>query len=246
MKIVLNGLVMNDGTLDANGCLWYVDAMDGWDSPALRQSMLDPSLRDGQILTDSRFGSRTVTLTGVCKAPSEEAFWDAYNLFPTLVGMTDAVDLVVSENVDKRLSVKRTGTTKIGFVGVGAFKWSLQLLAEDPRKYAVSPTSVTIASGGSQSVTNLGNAPSYPTLTTSGTLTVTNTTAGQAIMTASGQSLPSGTVIDMNSRTVLQGTTSHYAKINPLASWWPILPGENTVSNTGSASVDLSFYDAWI
>lgn len=249
IAITFAGVDMNSGTPDADGALWYVTAWEGWDSPNLRQSVLDPSLRDGGIITDSIFGTRTITLSGVCKAGSESVYWTAYNRCNSLVGANNEVDLVVSENVDKRVSVRRAGSPKIRSIGMGSFEWDWPLIAMDPRKYAVTETSVVIAAGATVTATNNGNAITYPILTVgSGNLVVENDETGLVLSTAATSSphVPSGTVFDMLNRTAYSGSTSYFHRVNPLAAWWGLVPGTNDIINTGTNSITMTYHDAWV
>ena len=139
MRLTLNGLDFNTNTADANGALWYITEMEGWDSPALRQSFGTATSRHGEVLLESMMSSRAVILRGVCKAVSESAFWVAYN---DLLGLTNNLvvnaDLVVYETTAKKIGVIRGGNVKITFVGVGAFTFEIPLTANDPLKYSVA------------------------------------------------------------------------------------------------------------
>jgi hypothetical protein len=246
MKIVLNDIEMNTGVADTGGALWYVDGLDGWDSPNLRQSTLDPTTKHGTLLTEALLGARAVTLRGVCKAPDEDGFWAAYNrLLGATSGLGVPFDLTVSENVDKRLGVVRGGPVRQAISGLGSFTFEVPLLAPDPLKYATVPTSTEIAADGQAPVVNAGTFVSFPTLTASGRVEVENFTTALTLTTGT-QTVPAGTEIDTLRRTIYAGTVNLYEKISPLSVWWGLQPGDNTVRNHGTATVTVTHYDAWV
>lgn len=136
IAVTLNGVGMNTNNPDVDGALWYVTDMQGWDSPEIRQNRLDPDLVDGTKITQSRWGARVVSLTGVCKTTSETDFWIAYNKITVLATPFADVTLAVFEgNTAKMLDVRLATPAKIAIRGGLAFDWSLTLIAENPHKY---------------------------------------------------------------------------------------------------------------
>lgn len=138
LKITLGDFDFNTDIADSSGSFWYITAMEGWDSPALRQSFGQPTSRHGGVLLESLMDTRALTLTGVCKATSESAFWTAYN---GLLGRTNnlvvPVDLIVYETVPKKCGVIRGGQVRIDIIGGSAFTFEIPLIAPDPLKYSV-------------------------------------------------------------------------------------------------------------
>lgn len=246
MKVVLGGIEMSTGVPDENGALWYVTEWDGWDSPGLRQSFLDPSGQHGQVVTEALLSSRSVTLTGVCKAPSEAAFWASYNrLLAATAGLGVEFDLVVSEDVDKRLGVVRGGPVRNKIVGLGSFEWEVSLIAPDPLKYAVAEKSFPVSAGGSLDLVNAGTFTTFPIITAVGAVSVENFTSGLT-MTTGSNTVPPYTQFDTRRRTVYSGTINNYGKIAPNNVWWGLLPGTNEIRNHGASAVDVTYHDAWL
>ena len=244
IPITLGPIEMNTGTPDSDVSLWYVDGMEGWDSPALRQSTLDPTSRHGTVVTEALLGARSVVLSGVCKAAGEEGLWNSYNrLLGVTAGLAVEFDLVVGENVPKRLGVVRGGNPRID-IQPGHFKFEVPLLAQDPLKYAVDPTTETVPTSGSVALTNVGTFSTLPQITTSGDVEVENFTTALTLRT----SLPvsSGTTFDARTRTAFAGTDDQYSKLSPTSVWWSLLPGANEIRNHGSDDVDIIFHSAWI
>lgn len=245
MKIVLNDIEMSTGVADSDGSLWYVTEMEGWESPPTRLSSIDPSTKHGAVLTEGLYGARAVVLKGVCKATSEANFWKAYNhLLGSTSGLGVPFDLTVSEDIDKRLGVVRSGNIRQAFKGIGTFEFEVPLLAPDPLKYEVTETSTTIGAGGTATITNAGNFSTYPVITSGGDVSVENFTTALTVFTAAA--VPSGTVFDTLNRTIYSGATNNYEKIAPSSTWWTLLPGANEIRNHGSASATITHHNAWI
>lgn len=140
--------------------------------------------------------------------------------------------------------------------------------APDPRRYGTAVHSRTLiadpgavdgraydltfdrdypdAAAGLQTADNAGNVTSYPRVTLVGELVdpfLENVTTGERIdlsgTIAAGQTF----VVDMQDRTVLEGTASRYSYVAPGPEWWGLVPGENDVrlgatSGTGYATVE--------
>src|SRR5690606_25647134 len=81
------------------------------------------------------------------------------------------------------------------------FEFSLTLRANDPRKYAATPTVVAIPGGGSATFTSAGrmSTPVMVTTVSAGTVNVGGSVAGHRLATAA---VPSGTVLDSRARTI--------------------------------------------
>lgn len=154
-------------------------------------------------------------------------------------------------------------------------KFVINLMAPDPRIYAttqqnsgavtttlgggfVVPVVVPIVSntstGGIAFVNNSGTTDSHPILTLTGPLTnpyIVNTTTGYAFQL--DFTIPGGSyvTIDMYEQSVmLNGTSPMLSYIDPISSWWTIVPGNNTFSLSTASSTDtgnvlLFFYSAF-
>lgn len=134
-------------------------------------------------------------------------------------------------------------------------KMLLVLASSDPRIY------LNTAQTGSSPKTNTGKVGSPPTFTfsptTTGTVILTNTTAGYGspavTLTVATGYLTSGggaVTVDFGAKTVTQGGThKEGAVVFPGSTWWEVIPGANTWTITGTATVtgsSISFRDAWV
>lgn len=249
IRVDLGSQAFNTQVADANGSLYYVTEIDGWDSPAQRQSFQGPASRHGSVILESLLDQRAVTLKGIVKATSETAFWISYNYMLGLVNNLYApILLKMLENpTTKRLSVIRGGAVRQTFVGVGSFEFEIPLIAIDPLKYNDTATTTALAAAGTVALTNTGTFGTYPvvTLTAAGTVVLNNTTYAQTLTTGT-DSLPSGTVVDFSARTVLSGSSNLYTTLDAGSVFWALQPGSNTITNTGTAPVSVTYRDAWI
>lgn len=249
MRIDLGDLSFNTLVADGNGTHWIIthpDGLEGWDSPSLRQSFQDPAIKHGTVLTESLLGSRSLILRGIVKAPSEAAYWVAYNdLLGQVNNLITDIDLVVHEPTPKQMGVLRGGQPRVRPIGVGAFDFEVPLLARDPLKYSTTEQQVAVGASSTVTCTNAGNFTTGPRVTTtsSGTVVLQNNRTGQRITT---ESLPSGTVLDFAARTVYTGSTNRYTSLTPDSVWWELQPGANNIQNTGSASVSVVYRAAWL
>lgn len=153
-------------------------------------------------------------------------------------------------------------------------KFQLPLLAPDPRIYGVSqqnsgqitvlvgggfivPVVVPVvssgSSGGSALVTNSGTTDSHPILTLVGPLTnpyVQNQTTGLAFQLDTTIPAGSSVIVDMYHKTVTLNGSSLISNVDPLSSWWTIVPGTNNIVLSTSSSgdggyVEIQFYSAF-
>lgn len=248
MRIDLHTQAFNTLVADANGTHWMVTGMEGWDSPGQRQSTAPPTSRHGAVILESMLDTRAITLRGVVKATGEGNFWAAYNALLGLVNnLTVPRVMKVHETPVKRISVIRGGAPRLAHVGVGSFTFEIPLLALDPLKYADVAKSAAIS--GTLTLTNDGTFDSEPifTLTGAGTFSVTNTTRSAYAKVSSGsKSLPSGTVIDFNKRSVMLNGVSYFSSLEPNAVFWSLAPGANSIKSEGSAPLSYTFRDAYI
>lgn len=247
--MTLGAITFNNGVPDANGALWYVSEWEGWDSPNLRQSFVEPTSRHGSVLSESLLGVRALSIQGICKAPTESAFWASYNrLLGVAANLKTPTTFTVQEDVLKTLYVVRSGEVRNRFKGVNAFEFEVPLSAPDPLKYGNAVGPVAIGASGSQVLTNAGTFSSWNlvvTATSSGTIDLTNNLTGQTL-TTSGTSVDSGTVYDFNARTAYSGNVNRYFQLAANSQWWGLGSGANTIQNNGTAPVSITYRSAWV
>lgn len=250
-------ITFNNGVADGNGTLWYLQDIEGWDSPTLRQELLNPVSRHGAYLAQSLFDTRPVILRGIAKTTSEANYWASYNnLLSATSNLLTTKTLQVAENGGggtKYVNVVRGGAPRIMMTGQYVFEFEIPLLAMDPFKYApVAANSLAVAAGAqSPSLVNAGNFESWDlvfTITTAGTLVLSNpTVSGSAVLNFGTNSLAIGTVIDFKKRTVLSSTgVNLYNYLASTSVWWPLLSGTNSTTKSGTAAGTYTYRSAYL
>lgn len=249
----LNGLVFNDNIADENGVYWYVQEIDGWDAPAVRSSSVDPTTRHGVNMVRGLLDARAVVIKGLVKAPTTVTFWGAWDHLQKITNsLFETFPLTVTEHADlplKRLNVIRAASAvRMRHVGVNAFSFEVGLIAPDPLKYGIVPTTTTISAGLSKTINNAG------TFTTenfelkakaTGLLNVYNETVGERGI-ATDIEVPLNSTINALTRDVLDGTRNMYHHLSAATAWFGLLPGDNVIKNRGAVGVDLTHYPAWL
>lgn len=241
--ITLNGLVMDGTTADGDGTKWGVAKLDGWSSPQQSLALGEPTVRAGAIVLANQYRQRSITLTGVGRATSYANRDKAYAKIASLIALTSESTLTVAETVSKSLGVIRGGPTLVEAQGLTVL-FSLSLIALNPFKRGASHTS-SFTAGQTKTIAYAGTVPGFPTITTtgSGTVNLANSTTATTIITSS---VASGTVIDTYARTVYSGTTNTFDAVQPGVLWPTLQPGNNTVTNGGTAPITLAWYDLYL
>lgn len=245
MRIDIAGLQFNMDAPDEDGTYWYITEMEGWDSPNLRQSFGAPASQHGAVVLESLLDSRAITVRGIIKAITVEHFWTAYNLLSNLVPLWTPADFVVYEHQPKRAGVIRGGPIRLTWQFGTSCQFEIPMIAPDPRKYATGDTEQAIAADQTVVVTNTGTAatPLVVTVTAAGTVELVNQTTGQRLATST---LGLGSVIDFKARTITtSGGANAYGALDPTSTWWSLAPGDNSILNSGTAAVQVTYRNTW-
>lgn len=237
----------NGATADANGNHWYLVSEDGWSgAPAIRGGMSPWTGRHGGTHLPGTYESRTIVLSGVCKAASIGQFWSARDdlgaLHASLIN-GDGILRVANEGGTRFCRVRATSDLKITPpMGNNNFEFQIGVTAGQPRKY--NNTEQERVGTGTFDVTNAGNIDTFPTveLNATGAVTITNNTMGAFV---SFSSMPSGTIIGFEKAQVYNGLVNYYDRISDASQWWSLAPGVSSITVTG-VSVDFRHRDAWI
>ena len=241
----LLGIICNS-TADADGTVWNIEKMPGWQSPDVRVPTLNPTGAHGIRLARSWFGGRIVEAVGSAEATSYENAWAAYERISNVAPLEATADLIVYEPVPKFLTVALGDIPRVSEPSPShVIEFSLVLVSEYAFKRVLDATTVALAAGGSATFTAGGKKPAEFEVTTTSTGTVELSSGG---LTLSTYSLPSGSVISsMPGRRGITGPSGEdlSSSLVPGYQWPAIVPGSNTVDNAGSAAVSLSFYDSF-
>ena len=240
-----------NGPRDADGVEWSVASVAGWEGGGADLETSGMSSADGDAVGRHRMRGRSLVVAGTVATPPEQ-HWPAKYVLEGLVNNLHATrDLVVHEpGGAKVVRYVRGGQPRIRQEAARVIEFELPLLCPDPRKYLVTPRTLTLPVG-SLVVGNHGNypggAPIRVVSTVAGPLNIGP--VGASMRSRAGMSLPAGTVIDPLSRTVTgpDGTDLFYM-IAPGFSW-PVAPTSDTpvtFDNSTSGPLDLTILDAWL
>jgi hypothetical protein len=246
--VTLGALTIGDDPADANGAYWDVKAVEGWDSPELRSSLLSLPGEDRQAIGPLRYNARALSVVGECVVPSEAAYWLSLAKIMAATELTRASGtLTLTETVTKKIDVYRAGRVLWRPVhSLLRADFEIPLTAPDPRKLA--NTATTLAGAGT--ATNTGNFAASPTLTVTGAaagpIVIANTTAGKTITISTA--VPGGQqlVVNFRARTILLNGVSRYDLVAATPQWFDIAPGNNTITYSGGGTPSLSWNDSWI
>ncbi len=142
---------------------------------------------------------------------------------------------------------------------LGYVDWNVQFIAQDPRIYADTASTLDIfANPGPTSgiASNAGKFETRPVLTLTGpgtTWTIKNTSDGNKFIKWNGALTAGQTaVIDLLDKTVLKLGVSDYGNFDSTSVWWVLLPGSNTIEvtvgsgSTAATKCTLDWRSAWI
>jgi hypothetical protein len=248
LVVTLGALTINDDPADANGAMWDLVALEGWDSPELRASLLDLPGEDRQAMGPVHYNARALSIVGECTVPSEAVYWLSKAKLMSATELTRAAGtLTVTETATKKIDVYRAG--RVLFRPVHSLlqaKFEIPLIAPDGR--ILANTATTLAGAGT--ATNTGNYKASPTLTVTGAaagpIVIANTTAGKTVTIST--SVPGGQqlVVNFKARTVLLNGVNRYDLVASTPQWFDIAPGNNTITYSGGGTPSLSWNDSWI
>ncbi|MET8982144.1 hypothetical protein ABZX85_41830 [Streptomyces sp. NPDC004539] len=249
------------GSVDDAGVAWYLQTLEGWDSPEIRAQYSDREGDHGAWPSPVYLGSRPVTLGGTIVAPSTAQLEEAMERLRAAAGLTDTV-LVVDESDPKRAVVRRSGKVLIQYLTDTTAQYSVLVTAADPRRYesveqtaqtalptttgglvlpAAPPLTISATTvSGQITATNRGSIATRPLITIAGPVQQPTVAAlygdGTVRSLAYTDTLGAGDVltIDTDAHTVMLGAAS---RRRYLSGQWPeIPPGESvTIAFTAAA-----------
>ena len=240
--VFMHGSSSTPDAPDADGVVWNVSDLAGWDAAPERINAGDLTGKHGGFGSSSLYASRQLTLSGWCDCPSQAA---AFGVRDRLHALRSG-DLVVHEPTAKVLEVVSGGGVRSDWPLEGpspVVQWQIRLTAPDPFKHALTPTTTIVGPGASVAAANAGTAAAD--------LVVTLSTAGTVVLSAGGvtlttQSLPSGAVIDTGAATVKDSTGGDLFHLVTLPALWPALPaGGGMVTQAGTAALSIEHFDTY-
>jgi hypothetical protein len=245
------------GAVDTAGVAWFLQGMEGWDSPEVRAELQDREADHGSWASPVYLGSRPITLKGTVEAPNRSSLDGALDQLYAAAALTDTT-LTVWEATPKQATVRRSGKVLTEYVTDRVATWSVLMTAADPRRYSTTlqsgttglpttsgglafPTTFPIAFSattvsGQIGAANSGSMDTRPVLTVAGPVVAPTVSAlypdGTVKQLAYSLDLASGDVlvIDTDAHTVtLNGATSR-RRFMTVASGWPTIPAGSSVN----------------
>lgn len=258
-----------NAVIDAQGTIWVLQKFEGWaEAPPPRTSLVTRPGEHGAYDGPAYLPPRALTLEGTALAQSRTAAWRARDIISSVCGdpALGLSTLVVTQAnyLTRRMAVRRSGDTKTMPISAYAFRWSMILVAPDPRRYddTLSTDSVGLPqppsgglvfplvfpltfggtlSGGQMSLTNAGTMATWPTWVVGGPLDgprITNLDTGQELVFDPDLTLDgSDLIIDTDAKTVRLGAQSARDRLL-VAQWFPLRPGTTAVRFSAAAGSD--------
>ncbi|MEV4457004.1 hypothetical protein [Microbispora sp. NPDC049633] len=168
-KLTADGQIEWNGFLLGGGTPYSLQQFDGWvnDMPGLDSGNVPQPGRHGSYPGRKLAQERTVTLSGLIRVPRA----DMAQTVETLIAETP----VLEDETELPLAVRILGTVYVGYGSVlrravpvdkqyrlGLGRYTLQWVLSDPVLLSQGLNSAVIGDGETQTLTNLGNAASYP------------------------------------------------------------------------------------
>ncbi len=248
-RVVLNGL-------DLSTPAWGFDhrTLEGLGSPGSTISPRQRARAHGATAGRAHLQPRHVRLEGVMTAPTEAALWAQRDVLTAAVALDDHEMILHEQGRSRSLVVRREDEVLVRPVTDRAARWSVQVVALDPRLVGapltastalpstsggltvpiVVPFAVTAAQvSGQVSLVNPGTAPGAVRLRIDGPVSapvVTHVGTGRSLVFASSLVLQAGefVVVDMERHEVLaQGQASRTQWVTERG-WSVFEPGPNT------------------
>jgi hypothetical protein len=245
------------GAVDASGVAWFLQTLEGWDSPEVRAELQDRENDHGSWFSPAYLGSRPITLTGTIEAPDRATLQNAMEQLYAASGLGDTT-LTVWESVSKQATVRRSGKVLAQYVTDRTATWSVLLTAADPRRYsttlqsgttglpsviggltipATTPWTLSATTvAGQVDAANQGNFETRPTLTIRGPVVAPQIQAqmpdGTVRLLTFSQDLASGDVlvIDTDAHTVILNGNASRRRFLSIPSGWPTIPAQSETS----------------
>jgi hypothetical protein len=236
---------------------WFLQGLEGWDSPDIRAEFTERESDHGSWASPVYLGSRPITLTGTVEAQSRSALQVAMEQLYTAAGLGDTT-LIVWEAEPKQATVRRSGKPLAQYVSDRVATYSVMVTAADPRRYSttlqsgttglpsttggltfpvtfpITFSATTVA--GQINAVNSGTMDTRPVLTITGPVVAPSVAAlypdGTVKQLIYSQDLQSGDqlVIDTDAHTVtLNGTVSR-RRFLTIPAGWPTIPASGSVS----------------
>lgn len=251
--VTLGGL--NLSQVEDSGVEWTAETLDGWGSPKGTLTVTQRPRSHGGWGGNSFLTPRVVAISGWVSGPTAVLVSDAIDRLIAACSLDDTTLSVSESGRVRSCMVRRQDDVLVTWMTATLAQWSIQVVAEDPRKYGALITASThlpasvgglrfpfrfplrfpaVVTSGQIGVNNPGNIKSPLRLRIDGPCTgpiVTHQANGKELVFSSDYTIAAGNWldIDMGKRTVLEnGQASRNGSLTSRG-WFDLDPGLNTV-----------------
>jgi len=254
--VAIGDLLLN--TVDANGVFWILENFSGWGSPGSTAALTQRARGHGATSSEGFYQARVMTLEGTIDAPTAEALSLAIDDLSAAVSLNEFTLMVSESGRVRHCDARRQDEVLITWIDALTAKFSIQIVAKDPRKFGdlitastrlpfsegglafpfTFPIMFTDVSGtGVVTINNPGNTQAPVWLRIDGPIpaggwTVTHIGKRQAVSFATALELGAGefVTVDMDRREVLaQGQSARSGYVTSRG-WFSLDPGDNDIS----------------
>ena len=255
--VTLSGVILS-GEDTATGVTRIMESFEGWGAAGPRMGMAPKPRSNGAWAGTSYLNARSVSASGVFIATTAAAAQAAVDELISACSLRETTLMVTESGVSRSIGARRSGEVIVDWLSPRECRWSIQLLATDPRKYGTALTGSTAlasSSGGFKfepliglrfpfainstvvsgqvHLFNPGNIAGPVSLRIDGPVTapiVTHVTSGQSLVFASSLVLGAGQwiTVNMERREVLENGQSSRNGWVTSRGWSSFAPGDNT------------------
>lgn len=239
---------------------------------------------DGEYPADQHYRGRSLTWKLVASCPSEVARQNSKYLLAQALDLVDSVGtLTVNEDIPKFVTISRSGNnnqgklvmTDTGLAGPSPstpgfptaavdsnalmylLTAEIEVYAQDPRKYAVTPITQSWGVTTSEATDNAGNTPTQHavfTMSPGGPFSMLFPVGGLHIVVPTVPAaapplspIPGTLVIDLYNKTIQDGSGDNFFYLRDLTVGpWPQIQPGSSAFNPGNVPGSLTYYPAWL
>ena len=260
------------GVVDDQGTVWYLTGVEGWsDAPPPRTSLTPRAGEHGGFDGPAFLDMRALTVNGIAVCTDRISTWRSRDIFTSVLGDPalglSTVVVTQAGYLTRRMLVRRSGDNKTQLIAPNVFKFSMILVAPDPRRYADTLSSQAVGlptvgggglvyplvypltygsgtSGGQMALINLGTMSTWPLWLVTGPVTgpvITNTDTGQRLEFDPTFDVPAGQVmtVDPNVKTVFLAGVSRRDRLFT-AQWFDLDPGTVNIRFSSVGAFDAA------
>lgn len=254
--VAIGDLLLN--TVDANGVFWVLEKFDGWGSPGSTAELSQRARGHGATSSEGFLRARVMTMEGAIDAPTATDLSLAVDELSAAVSLDGFRLLVWESGRIRHVDARRQDEVLVTWIDAVTARFSIQIVAKDPRKFGdlvtattrlpfseggltfpvTFPITFTGTSGtGVVRVNNPGNTQAPVWLRIDGPIpaggwTITHVGKKQTLTFATALALGAGefVTVDMDRREVLAQGQSPRSGYVTSRGWFSLDPGDNDIA----------------